>query len=266
MSKSCNNPLLLELVDKKIKESSKGKSYIKAICTGHIIEIYEYEKLPQVPARTRKKREKKEEVPDFLKDSLTEERKKIDNRKANMYKARNNLRRLINANFHEHSKFITLTFKENLTDVKKANYEFMKFIQRLRYRYKGFKYIAVIEFQKRGAVHYHMISDLPYIENGELRKIWGQGFVKINDITHVDNVGAYMIKYMTKDIADERLMGLKSYQTSRGLIRPIELVGDEVDLMVKSLNLENKKTVFSNTYHTEHLGLAIHKEYNLKRL
>lgn len=264
MSKSYNNPLLLDMVDKKIKESSKGKSYIKAICTGHIIEIYEYEKLPSVPTR-KKTKKKKEDLPDFLQDPLLEQRKKIDNRKANMYKSRNNLRRLINANFDEHSKFITLTFRENLTDVKKANYEFMKFIQRLRYRYKGFKYVAVIEFQKRGAVHYHMISDLPYIDNSELREIWGHGYVKINDITHVDNVGAYMIKYMIKDIADKRLMGLKSYQTSRGLIRPIELVGDEVDFLVKSLGLDNKKTVYSNCYETEHLGLATHKEYNLRR-
>ncbi|GAI10009.1 unnamed protein product, partial [marine sediment metagenome] len=40
-----------------------------------------------------------------------------------------------------------------------TNREFKKFIQRLRYQYGDFKYMAVIEFQDRGAIHYHMISD-----------------------------------------------------------------------------------------------------------
>ena len=153
----------------------------------------------------------------------------MENRRGNMQKARNRLRRLITANFDEHSKFITLTFKENLTDVKKANYEYMKFIQRLRYRYGDFKYIAVIEFQKRGAVHYHMISNLPYIDNSKLCEIWGQGFVKINDIRHVDNVGASM-------------------------------------QIVRFYGLETKKAVFTNSYENEHLGMATYKEFNLKRL
>jgi len=58
--------------------------------------------------------------------------------------------------------------------------------------------LAVIQFQDRGAIHYHMMSDLPYIPKAKLSKIWGNGFIKINDITNVDNVGAYLIGYMNK--------------------------------------------------------------------
>jgi len=111
-----------------------------------------------------------------------------------------------------------------------------------------------------------MMSDLPYIENKKLNELWGNGFVKINKIDHVDNVGAYMIKYMTKDNDDLRLRGLKSYQTSKNLIRPIEFVGTEVNDILRFYDLDNKKTVFSSCYETEHLGLATYKEYNLKRL
>lgn len=256
--------LITEMSDVRIKENSQGKSYIKAIVTGHVIEIYEYEKLPTLPDR-RKLEKKKKDRPVWLQE-IERQAKELENRRGNMQKARNRLRRLITANFDEHSKFITLTFKENLTDVKKANYEYMKFIQRLRYRYGDFKYIAVIEFQKRGAVHYHMISNLPYIDNSKLCEIWGQGFVKINDIRHVDNVGAYMIKYMTKDIHDERLRGLKSYQTSKNLVRPKEYTGEQVEQIVRFYGLETKKAVFTNSYENEHLGMATYKEFNLKRL
>lgn len=65
----------------------------------------------------------------------------------------------------------------------------MKFIQRLKYKFgKDIKYLAVIEFQQRGAVHYHVLSDIPYIKQDELQDLWGQGFVFINAISHVDNI------------------------------------------------------------------------------
>jgi len=257
------NVQLLDAIDEKFKNNllERGQNtYIKMIVTGHVLEVYEYEKTPVLPSEKKKLKSNNLNLDNIEFDN------KLTDRQNNMQKARNRVRRLITANFDENSKFITLTFKDNLKDVKQANYEFMKFIQRMRYRYGSFKYITVIEFQKRGAVHYHMISDLPYIENDELRKIWGHGFVKINDISHVDNVGAYMIKYMTKDNADMRLQGLKSYQTSKNLIRPIEFVGTEAEKIMKLYELDNKKTVFSNHYETEYLGLATYKEFNLKRL
>ncbi|MGM9458151.1 rolling circle replication-associated protein, partial [Lacticaseibacillus rhamnosus] len=74
------------------------------------------------------------------------------------------VRRLVLANFDAGSKFVTFTFAENVKDIDQANREWKKFVQRLRRRYGDFKYLSVIEFQKRGAVHYHMISDLPYVK------------------------------------------------------------------------------------------------------
>lgn len=45
-----------------------------------------------------------------------------------------------------------LGFKENITGRKYTNYEFMKFIQRLKYEAgeKEFEYIGVVEKQKKG--------------------------------------------------------------------------------------------------------------------
>lgn len=254
-----------KIIKKYFDEKNHSKqepTYLKLIVTGGVVEIYEYEKLPTLPGEKIKERNEEElleEYGDYEFDNT------LTDRKNNMHKARNNFRRLVTANFDSGSRFITLTFKDNITDVKWANKEFKKYMQRMRYRYgKDFKYANVIQFQKRGAVHYHMMSDLPYIPHEDLENIWGHGFVGINKIDHVDNVGAYMIGYMAEDMTDTRLMGQKSYMTSRNLERPREYVGDEAEMIIKALELEDKKTVYNSSYTTEHLGLALYKQYNLK--
>lgn len=245
---------------RNIEEDKRKNTYLKVIATGSVFEIYEYEKMPVLPSqKKKKKKELDDEYCDIEFDNT------LTDRKNNMHKSRNNFRRLVTANFDDGSKFITLTFEDNITDVKRANKEFKKYIQRMRYRYGNFKYANVIQFQKRGAVHYHMMSDLPYIPHEELEKIWGHGFVGINQIDHVDNVGAYMIRYMVEDMTDTRLMGEKSYSTSKNLDRPIEFVGDKAEEIIKMYDLENKKTVYNSSYTTEHLGNASYKQYNLKR-
>lgn len=137
---------------------------------------------------------------------------------------RDMVRRLACCNFNaQYDKFFTLTFADNLTDVKQANYLFKKFKQKLQYKFgKDIKYLGVVEFQERGAVHYHVLSNIPYIPQRDLQDLWGHGFVFINAINHVDNIGAYIVKYMTKVTTDTRLQGLKAYLCSRNLIRPEE--------------------------------------------
>lgn len=184
------------------------------------------------------------------------------------------VRRLACCNFNsEYSKFFTLTFKDNLTDVKEANYLFMKFIQRLKYRFgKNIKYLAVIEFQNRGAVHYHVLSDIPYIPQEELQDLWGLGFVFINAISHVDNIGAYIVKYMTKDNTDERLQGLKAYLFSRNLKRPETILNHDLkdfdkleDKLLNKYKLNDLKPIYEANYDTDMLGSCEYRQYNLKR-
>lgn len=197
-----------------------------------------------------------------IKDANYRERQRI---------RRTMVRQLVTCNFTNHSKFITLTFRENLIDVKKANYIFMKFIQRLKYWHDGksFNYLAVIEFQKRGAVHYHMIADLDFVPANVLRDLWKNGFVKINDITNVDNVGAYVVKYMSKNTDDKRLQGLKGYNCSRGLARPVVLKSwsdsDYQAVIDLSIELQKKSPVYSSQYMSEDGGVVLYQQYNLSR-
>jgi hypothetical protein len=170
------------------------------------------------------------------------------NRHDAVVKARRKLMMLIQANFKNDDKFITLTFRENVSDLNIANYEFKKFIQRLRHKYGNFKYIAVIEFQKRGAIHYHLLASLPIIKKSELAAIWRNGFVKINNIKEVDDLGAYLIKYMTKNKDIWKLAREKSYLCSKNLEKPKNLYDRQALEKLKELGLNIENVVYSGVY------------------
>ena len=189
---------------------------------------------------------------------------------------RNAIRQLTCTNFDSGSKFVTLTFdnerEHDYKDVKACNAYFKKFVLRMRYRYPDFKYIAVIEFQdknERGAVHYHMICNLPYIVKAELAEIWAGGFVKINRIDKVDNVGAYVIKYMTADMDDKRLSGENAYLHSRGLKKPVEVTtwreSDKIAWRELHDALEIATPSYSAKYESEASGQIMYFQYNTQR-
>jgi len=162
-----------------------------------------------------------------------------DPKEQSLRRARANLRRKINANAgqwwdEKEGKryvplFVTLTFAENVQDIPTANKEFMLFVKRFnwsvfRSRKAHLKYVTVVEFQERGAIHYHSIFFnclfVPQLIE-RLTNIWGNGRVNFSSIRHVKNVGAYMVKYMTKEMHDQRLKGKKTYFSSQGLRRSI---------------------------------------------
>lgn len=114
------------------------------------------------------------------------------------------LRDLINTNATDISKcrWITLTYAENMTDAKRLYNDFRKFNERGRKLYGRYEYIAVAEPQARGAWHMHILmifpEKAPYIHNDKLRtEVWRKGFVRIEPLDDVDNVGAYLTAYLT---------------------------------------------------------------------
>ena len=116
------------------------------------------------------------------------------------------MRYLINNNFvgGDNELFITLTYAENMKDTKRLYKDFEKFIKRMKYKYDKenitFDYFSVVEPQGRGAWHVHALfrfdCDKIYIQNKELRELWGQGFVNVHRIKNVDNIGAYLTAYL----------------------------------------------------------------------
>jgi len=165
-------------------------------------------------------------------------------RSDSLARARMQVYRIVNCNTfaHGHYKpvFVTLTFRDNIRDLSLAHSCFAAFTRRLSKTIKKkVKYLAVSEFQERGAVHYHMvIFNLPWIQKERFEAIWSHGYAQLKATSgkdKINNVSAYMAKYMTKEMLDARLYGRKLYFCSRGLVRPyIEYAQNLIDDFMKS--------------------------------
>lgn len=257
---------------------------VKVLFSGNVIEIYEYGETRAVGYEVERAAGSVSSNEDYVDyetgEIITKEERQLQSRRSSNIRARNNLRRLITTNFSNNSKFLTLTFRENIEDVEVANGVFRDFIRGLnRYLQRVNKpkltYIAVVEFQKRGAVHYHLICDLKGVGANTIRKYWLnaskelEGNIDIKNIRHVDNVGAYLVKYMTKADVDLRLVGKKLYQTSRGLKKPKELglaMWKEKDKRILDDLLNGKKITYRSQYQDKHTGATVsYREINLSR-
>lgn len=157
-----------------------------------------------------------------------------------IYRTKANLKRVIFANIKQYKNekgrlippfFLTLTFEENITDLKYANREFTKFIMRVntalfKNSEDSIQYVAVPQFQKRGAVHYHvLLFNLPFIEENvysTIRDIWGLGeFVNLKKVDDLNKTFWYMSRYMEKDFLDGRLYRKRKYFCSTGLKKTV---------------------------------------------
>lgn len=147
--------------------------------------------------------------------------------------------------------FLTLTFKKNIKDIKEANYHYTLFIQRLKYQIRSnLKYIAVIEFQKRGSIHYHCVFfNLPFIQKDKLESIWSHGFSNIQIAKNINDVSKYVSKYMSKQLLDKRLVGQKAYFCSRGLQRPkTYYLQNSIDNVLKNVKLNLTEVITKPSY------------------
>lgn len=153
-----------------------------------------------------------------------------ERRADNIREVRNTVRRLVNANYASYGYepvFLTFTFAENRTDIDSAWKDWEIFMRKMRYRFGKLHALSVMEFQSRGAVHFHCIffNLSPEIEKQErktreIAQLWGHGFVDIERVRSARNVGAYVCKYLNKSVTDERLIGKKFFSTTKNLIRP----------------------------------------------
>lgn len=131
--------------------------------------------------------------------------------------------------------FITLTFKDNVTDLDLANKKFNEAMKRIKRIYNDFMYLGVPEFQKRGAVHYHIMTNLTIKDTKVIQeqhgqkgmyniKQWSHGFTSVFNLELTDDkfsISAYLTKYFYKDI-DNRLLGRKKILKSNNVEKPNE--------------------------------------------
>lgn len=245
-----------------IKESNKNCYQIKLIRVGEYYQLYYYNRL-RIKKDKNLEEIKKKIDNDFLikkNNYIDKPDKKIIEEK-NINRSKFQFQRLVRANENKFKTFITLTFKENITDVKDANYQFKKWVIAIRQLKKDFLYIGVPEFQKRGAVHYHLLTNLDIKENHNIIipqkdnkncydvKFWPYGFSSVFNVKNINVVG-YMSKYMTKS-CDNRLFGHRRYFYSRNLERPEEFYLDtrkDFDFTLIADLLSNSNVTYENSY------------------
>lgn len=153
-----------------------------------------------------------------LRTGETKEFKKMENRACDMASVKKTLGRLrdyINTNVVDvkKCKWITLTYRDNMTDTGKLYRDFDNFNRRLRKELGFYEYIASMEPQGRGAWHCHVIlifeNMVPYIPNDVVWRCWspkgfkarlkdgkGYDYVVTKKLDDVDNVGAYLTAYL----------------------------------------------------------------------
>ena len=119
---------------------------------------------------------------------------------------------------------LTLTVAENVTEVSLENlHRVIQFIsQRLKRAGSDLKYIAVKEFQERGAIHYHVlcIYSKPYVfpHHEDIKRSWKLGFVYITAPKlrlAVDKIVGYIGKYIGKGYEYGALDAKKSFTASQ---------------------------------------------------
>ncbi|MEG1871160.1 MAG: hypothetical protein RR192_04105 [Peptostreptococcaceae bacterium] len=166
-----------------------------------------------------------------LRTGEVKEFQKIDNRACDMNSIRQSLGRLrdlLNTNITDTSKcrWVTLTYKENMTDPKRLYKDFERFNKRMKYALSKeghkYEYIVAMEPQGRGAWHAHLVmifeDKAPYIENSFMADTWGQGFTVTKKLEDVDNVGAYLTAYLGdmdmndyKNLSDDEKNSMRIY-------------------------------------------------------
>lgn len=132
-------------------------------------------------------------------------------------------------------RMVTLTYRENIQDREKALKHWKEFTRRLR-RCFAFHYVAVMELQERGAIHFH-VAVRGRQSYHLLRSIWQSvvgntadgktgGQVNVRDPHRfgfgkdgVHKLAAYIAKYCTKSM-ECREIDQKRYFASRGIPKP----------------------------------------------
>lgn len=236
-----------------------------------------------------------------------------ENRSENLNSLRQtfkNLRYLVNNNFEgqPNELFVTLTYRGDLqtNDTEKIYVDFKKFAMRLRYKYKKIStidYINVLEPHSSGNYHMHVLLrfnhlDKVYIPNAELAALWGNGFVTIQSLKDVDNIGAYISAYLAdlevpddfkpksdktevlqkevdgqekKFIKGGRLIfyptGTNIFRKSGGIKYPIrqKMSYKIAKKKVGAVNSHFQKTIKISDEKTNYSNTISYEQYNLKR-
>lgn len=129
-------------------------------------------------------------------------------------------------------RMITLTYESNQQDRAAALGHLRQFIRVMRREFAHWQSVSVLEYQKRGAIHFH-IAVSGFYEIDIIRSAWqriiGEKAI-VNMAFQPDGRGnpcgklaSYMGKYLAKDMDQGRTFGEHRYFRTEGIERPREV-------------------------------------------
>ncbi|MEG1141196.1 MAG: hypothetical protein RSE41_01855 [Clostridia bacterium] len=215
---------------------------------GNIIKIKKYEKKI---TRGYKRSIIRQEVAE---NQVMSEEDKEQKRYKDMIKSRNDFIDKINYNFTIKDTFITLTYESNELDPEQTNKDFDNFIRKLKYHYgKDIKYAYVKSKQYRGAYHYHVVTDIKFIDYNKLNKLWKYGNIHIDKIKNVNGVGLYMANNISKEELLKKEYKKKIFQTSRTCEDAKWIYGDKAEIIYNALIDSGEKPIYNKNFNTQYL-------------
>ena len=197
-----------------------------------------------------------------------------ENRRRSALRARKTLVDAVNANFgwarrgfrygDKSVKFLTLTYKENMTDYARLSGDFDLFKHRLEYHLREkIQYVCVPEQQKRGAWHLHVLLFCSFLPIDTLKRLWnetqGQGGFNVKRVQHVHNVGKYIGKYVGKDFEEnDGIAGKRRFWCSQGFTKGVSRfrLSENPNLDVKGVFSKRKllASCYEGEFESEYTG------------
>lgn len=185
--------------------------------------------------------------------------------------------------------WVTLTYRENMTDPVRLRKDREAFWKRLKRAHPDIplEYVSIAEPQERGAWHLHELwkrtdGKRLYIPQRELLELWGQGGVNIKRLQGVDNLGAYISAYLQNIPADQDQAGTKAfrkgarlhlypakmnfYRYSRGIRKPEwQTLDIETKAAIESASPNYRSVIEVIDDKSERVQTILHTQYNMKR-
>lgn len=234
----------------------------KFIQSGDRLEIYKYRGYIRKGGSSKNKNGRKG------KSDISEEEKAINhinNRLRTLHNAKNNIVRIISCN-KDLISFITLTYAINMQNIKDSKKQLNQFFKEIRKDVPDIKYIYVMEFQERGAIHYHILCNYPLphatskrpteiqksFNSWFMSRYWKYGFCDCRNLLleNNTNIAKYISAYLTSDLYTKDLGGCRVFGTSKNLDRPIVTTIETKYTSQEILDTEDYKLQYYNNYTT----------------
>lgn len=241
--------------------------YTKIVWSGDEVETYNYKHEPRQNHKKKKQR--------VHRTASTDDRPR-QRRGDNVQRARRSFKRIVQSTlfYHRQTFLVTLTTKEVL-DVRQGYKYLHEYVQKLRRKIgKEFCYIAVPEFQKRGAIHFHMLLwNIPISlfynerETRYLASIWGHGFLDIKLTDGSKRLIGYLTKYMTKAFVEPKFAEMKAYTASRNVHRPQTFKGSmllDYSKEILGTDLSTAIPVYTKKFDVQWMGECNYNKYKLE--